>query len=254
MDEFIKELDADLDYLEHEITADEVILYVASNRKSCRCPYCGYTSMRIHSRYEKSFQDLPIMGKKTKVIIENRKFFCDNPDCTFTTFAERFDILEQNGKKTKRLIDKIIDISLNTSSVAASRTLKDGIAEVGKSTICNLLKKEIPLPEKHSITKVCIDDFAFRKRQTYGTIMVDIDTHRVADLRASREVEDVAEWLRSYPNIRIVSRDGSVSYKSAIEQAGMDIQPSQGPYGCRKKIHITPAFGNLYAPHRSISL
>lgn len=84
--------------------------------------------------------------------------------------------------------------------------------------------------------------------------MVDIDTHRVVDLLASREVEDVAEWLRSYPNIRIVSRDGSVSYKSAIEQAGMDIQPSQGPYGCRKKIHITPAFGNLYAPHRSISL
>jgi len=68
---------------------------------------------------------------------------------------------------------------------------------------------------------VCIDDFAFRKRQTYGTIMVDIDTHRVVDLLASREVEDVAEWLRSYPNIRIVSRDGSVSYKSAIEQAGI---------------------------------
>ena len=54
--------------------------------------------------------------------------------------------------------------------------------------------------------------------------MVDIDTHRVVDLLASREVEDVAEWLRSYPNIRIVSRDGSVSYKSVIEQAGMDIQ------------------------------
>ena len=71
---------------------------------------------------------------------------------------------------------------------------------------------------------MCIDDFAFRKRQTYGTVMVDIDTHCVVDLIASREVEDVAEWLRSYPNIQIVSRDGSVSYKSAIEQAGMDIQ------------------------------
>lgn len=71
---------------------------------------------------------------------------------------------------------------------------------------------------------MCIDDFAFRKRQTYGTIMVDIDTHGVIDLLASREVEDVAEWLRSYPNIRIVSRDGSVSYKSAIEQTGMEIQ------------------------------
>ena len=146
MDEFIKELDVNLDYLNHEITEDEVIIYVASKRKLCTCPYCGGASIRVHSRYEKSFQDLPIMGKKTKVIIENRKFFCDNPDCTFTTFAERFDFLKQNGKKTKRLIDKIVDISLNTSSVAASRTLKDGIADVGKSTICNLLKKRYPTP------------------------------------------------------------------------------------------------------------
>ena len=87
MDEFIKELDADLDYLEHEITENEVIIYVASNRRSCKCSYCGHACSRVHSRYEKRFQDLPIMGKKTKVIIENRKFFCDNPDCTFTTFA-----------------------------------------------------------------------------------------------------------------------------------------------------------------------
>ena len=133
-----KELDGDLGYLDHEITKDAVIMYVASKRKLCKCPYCGCVSIRVHSRYEKSFQDLPITGKKTKVIIGNRKFFCDNPDCTFTTFAERFDFLKQNGKKTKRLIDKIVDISPNTSSVAASRTLKDGIADVGKSTICNL--------------------------------------------------------------------------------------------------------------------
>ena len=45
MDEFIKELDADLDYLEHEITENEVVIYVASNRSSCRCPYCGCDSM-----------------------------------------------------------------------------------------------------------------------------------------------------------------------------------------------------------------
>lgn len=141
MDEFIKELDENLDYLEHEISGDEIRIYVASSRKSCKCPYCGCDSMRVHSRYEKSFQDLPVMGKKTKIIIGNRKFFCDNPDCTYITFAERFDFLKQNGKKTPRLIDKIVDISLNTSSTAASRTLRDGIADVGKSTVCNLLKK-----------------------------------------------------------------------------------------------------------------
>lgn len=54
--------------------------------------------------------------------------------------------------------------------------------------------------------------------------MVDIDTHRVIELLASREAEDVAEWLRSYPDLEVVSRDGSAPYKSAIEQAGAHIQ------------------------------
>ncbi len=141
MDEFIKELDQNLDYIKHESNTDEIIIYVTSNRKTCDCPYCGSPSKRVHSHYRKSFQDLPIMGKKTKIVIENRKIFCDNPDCSFTTFAERFEFLGQNGKKTKRLIDKIVDVSLNTSSLVASRILNDGIADIGKSSICNLLKK-----------------------------------------------------------------------------------------------------------------
>ena len=81
------------------------------------------------------------LGYRVIYATHGHKFFCDNPDCDFTTFAERFDFLAQNGKKTKRLIDKIVDVSLNTSSVAASKTLRNGIADVGKSTICNLLKK-----------------------------------------------------------------------------------------------------------------
>lgn len=53
--------------------------------------------------------------------------------------------------------------------------------------------------------------------------MVDIDTHRVIDLLNSREFDAVAEWLKTYPNIEIVSRDGSVSYNSAIKHANEDI-------------------------------
>ena len=49
----------------------------------------------------------------------------------------------------------------------------------------------MPVPEKEAVTKVCIDDFAFRKRKTYGTIMADIDTHRISGLLVSREAERV---------------------------------------------------------------
>lgn len=53
--------------------------------------------------------------------------------------------------------------------------------------------------------------------------MVDIDTHRIIDLLPSREIDDVAEWLSSFPNLEIVSRDGSVSYNSAVKKADAGI-------------------------------
>ena len=78
----------------------------------------------------------------------------------------------------------------------------------------------MPTPvDKTLITKVCVDDFAFRKRYSYGTVMVDLETHRIIDILDSREVIPVTEWLRSYPNIKVISRDGSQSYALAARNA-----------------------------------
>lgn len=66
--------------------------------------------------------------------------------------------------------------------------------------------------DKNGILRVCIDDFAFKKRYSYGTIMVDLDSHRIIDILDSRDKEPVIEWLRSYPNIEIVSKDGWIGY------------------------------------------
>lgn len=141
MDEFIKLLDEHLNYMRHEITGDTIVIYVESNRTEVICPYCGTLSSKRHSFYERSFQDLPLMGKKTKLIMKTRKMFCFNPDCNHSTFAEKYDFLAAKSRKTKRLLDKILDVSLNVSSLTAADILRDGIADVGKSTICNLLKK-----------------------------------------------------------------------------------------------------------------
>ena len=73
--------------------------------------------------------------------------------------------------------------------------------------------------EKLKITSVCIDDFALKKRQRYGTVMVDIETHRIVDMIESREMNDVKNWLVEYPNIQIVSRDGSRAFATAINEA-----------------------------------
>lgn len=47
------------------------------------------------------------------------------------------------------------------------------------------------LVDKSGVTKICVDDFAFRKRYSYGTVMVDLESHRIIDLLDSRETGKV---------------------------------------------------------------
>lgn len=66
---------------------------------------------------------------------------------------------------------------------------------------------------------MCIDDFALKKRHNYGTVMIDIETHKIIDMIKSRQEDDVTEWLKTYPNLEIISRDGGIMYKSSSDKA-----------------------------------
>lgn len=134
-------LDNNLKLNNYEIIDDTIYMHVESTKEIMHCPSCGAMSTRVHSHYERSFQDLPIQGKKVVVILNNRKMFCNNPECERTTFAETFTFLGHKSKKTHRLEDEILNVSNNMSSIAAQRVLRSDVANVSKSTICLLLKK-----------------------------------------------------------------------------------------------------------------
>lgn len=53
--------------------------------------------------------------------------------------------------------------------------------------------------------------------------MVNLLTNEVVDLIEGRDIKTVSEWLKMFPNLKIVSRDGSSSYKSAIKDANNNI-------------------------------
>lgn len=142
MEELIQLLEMHLVYDSHELIDNKLAIHVSSNRIAANCPYCGQPSSRIHSIYMKNFQDLPVQGNKVIIYLLNRKFFCTNPNCTHKTFSERFDCISDKSKKTKRLEQEILTISIHCSSITAAKILKRSTADISKSTICNLIQKE----------------------------------------------------------------------------------------------------------------
>lgn len=52
-----------------------------------------------------------------------------------------------------------------------------------------------------------VDDFAFRKGFTYGTILCDLERGRPIDLLPERSKESFQDWLAIRPGVEIVSRD-----------------------------------------------
>jgi transposase len=78
-----------------------------------------------------------------------------------------------------------------TSDDTVLRRVRDKPAETGALPVHNL----------------GVDDWAWRKGQEYGTILVNLDLHRVIDLLPDRAAESFSEWLRLHPEVVTISRD-----------------------------------------------
>ena len=97
-------------------------MQVRGRRATCACPLCGRPSRRVHSRYQRLVKDLPIQGQHVVVVLEARKFFCDEPGCSRRIFCERFpEVLAAYARRTRRLEEIVTAMGLLISATLASR-------------------------------------------------------------------------------------------------------------------------------------
>jgi transposase len=200
------------------VDTGRVSIHVGSGATRCVCPVCGCRSSRVHSRYLRTVSDLPWHGISVTLKVHSRRFFCDEPSCERKIFCERLPEVAARARKSDRLEEALLAIALELGGRAGARLA----AELGSVAARDALLRRIkgaPLPEVGKVRVLGVDDFAFKKGSTYGTILVDLELREVMDLLPERSQESLVAWFESHPGaagVEIAARDRSNIYREGL--------------------------------------
>lgn len=201
-----------------------LMLTASATSQAATCPACQQVSQHIHSYYTRAAHDLPISGQAVRLLLRVRRFRCQNRQCPQQTFVERLpEVVPRYARRTSRLSTMMNLFAVALGGQAGARLLKQiGIAVSG-DTLLRLTKQEgsdgVEAPKY-----LGVDDFAFRRSRTYGTILVNLETHRPVDLLAERTAEALIDWLKQHPGVESISRDRSTEYARGASEGAPQAQ------------------------------
>jgi transposase len=150
--------------------------------------------------------------------IQVHKFFCRNKACHRRIFTERLpDTAQPWARRTLRLTQSLLAVGVAWGGQAGSRLTKRLQRVTPPASLLRVVH-QAPVPSTPTLKVVGIDEWSWRRGHRYGTIVVNLETHRVVDVLPDRSSDSVAQWLSQHPGITAVSRDRSDLYANGIAQ------------------------------------
>ncbi len=195
-----------------EKTEQGIRITARATASSACCPNCQQASSRVHSYYTRCPMDLPSSGRPISLVLQVRHFRCSNRACPRKTFAEPLpNFLSPYAQRTSRLQESLRKLGEETGGEAGARLSKQQGMRCSASTVLRLLRHgsfSSPSP----IKVVGVDEWAWRKGQRYGTLLVDLEQRVPIDLLADATAESFAAWLQAHPSVEFISRDRGTTF------------------------------------------
>ena len=160
---------------------------------------------------------IPAFGRGLIIRLVTRRFRCPLPSCDRKTFAEQFgsEVITAHARCTSRLDRLVHAIGVALGGRPGECLAARLSMPVSADTLPRTLRRHFA-PTPTSAKVVGLDDFAWRRGHTYGTIVCDLEQRRIIDLLPDREIGTVTAWIKEHPAIEIVCRDRGGGYREAV--------------------------------------
>ena len=160
----------------------------------------------------RTLADLPWGSLAVRLHLWVWKFACDNSHCSHRIFTERLPSLVQHyARRTTRQADVLRALAFALGGAPGSRLLQRLGMRTSASTLVRAIRRT-PLPPRPKPRVVGVDEWARRKGRTYSTILVDLEQHKVVDILPEHSADAFADWLKTQPQVEIISRDRAGAY------------------------------------------
>lgn len=93
---------------------------------------------------------------------------------------------------------------------------------VSRHTLLRQLKQAARHSASPTVRVLGVDDWAWKKGMSFGTILVDLERNEVVDVLPTRSAEVLSLWLSQHPGVEILGRDRQGEYAEGARQGAPD--------------------------------